>query len=293
MAGDPLKRLQSGDDLPPHQTFNCYADAAIAEKARQHKQARQAVPDFRQTSIVLVRNDSGATVARNGVLGISGVIITHTNHANEFLHRVTLTGVDPVLATHQGKFVVLLEPLGDGKIGKGVVSGVVQVKIDIHDTGHMFADIQDDTTANLESRAVGSARILYIEPPVGTLPATGVHWCVVDLGVEDPQRPFGVTVAKDGGVAGSPVVGTAAAVDCTWTYSVYDLAGFQVGSEITPERSRFPGTIYGEAGAGGRSAEAIARWDTGSAPLGTDPGWAGELLLFDVDEFPSADTCEE
>lgn len=291
-SSNPLKKLQAGDDLPGAQSFNYFIDAAVAEKARSLGIGGQRLPDFRQTGIVLVKNDSGATVGLNGVLGISGVIITQANAENEFRNQVTLTGVDPVLATHQGKFVVLLEPLEDGKIGRAVISGVVPVKIDVMDTGHAFADIQAGDTTNLESRAVGSARILYIEPPVGSDPATGVHWAVVNLGAEDPQRPFLVTVSKDGGVAGSPAVGTAAAVDCTWTYSVYDMAGFKVGELITPEHSRYPGAVYLEAGTGGRSEYGIAAWDTGSAPLGTDPGWAGELLLLHLPgEIQSTDTC--
>lgn len=300
MAGDPLKKVQAGDSLTrSHESFNFFIDAAVAEKTRQDNTGQGKRPDFRQTGIVWVQNDSGATVERFGVLGIDGPIITSADNDTEFFRQVTVVGKTPDPDLHSNKFVILLEPLEDGKIARvGVISGAVQVQIYINDTDHRFADVvppvgtASGVTGYLSSGAVGSARILWIAPPVGTEAATGLHWAIVNLGVEDPQQPFGVTVVKDGGVAGSPAVGTVPAVNCSWTYTVSDLAGYELDTGVSPEQARYPGFIYLEAGAGGRSAYGLAVWTTGTPPLGTIPGSEGTLVLMYLPgERPDATVC--
>jgi hypothetical protein len=292
-SANPLKKVQPGDDLPGAQTFNYFIDTAIAEKNRSINTGGQPLQDFRQTGIVKVLNASGSTVSRNGVLGVSGVIITQTNHENEFLRQVALTGTTPARASHHGLFVVLIDPLESGKIGRGVISGAVPVQVDILDTGHLFADIKDGDGTQLESQAIGSARILYREPPIGTDPATGTHWCVVLLGVTNPYEVFPVTVAKDGGEAGSPAVGTIPGENCSFTYTVYDYAGQKIEDTVSPEHARHPETIYLEAGADGRSDKGLAYWDVSSAPLGTeDYGQPGALILIHLPgEIESSDEC--
>jgi hypothetical protein len=65
---------------------------------------------------------------------------------------------------------------------------------------------------------------------------------------------FLVKVENDGGEAGEPATGTFPAVDCSFTYTVKDLAGVVLAEEVSPERARYPGTTY-IAGADGDQSE--------------------------------------
>ena len=62
-----------------------------------------------------------------------------------------------------------------------------------------------------------------------------------------------VKVAKDGGVSGG------AAANCTWTYTVTDLAGNELGTGLTPEVPRLTNVEYEYADE--NSDYGLAAWD--------------------------------
>jgi len=105
-----LRKVRSGDPLViPAATFNAFVDVARDYQERQRSATRDGLPDWRQTGIVLVRNDSGADRQRFDVLGVAGTVIKPTDNADAFKERVALKGVTPT-AAHAGRFVILLEP---------------------------------------------------------------------------------------------------------------------------------------------------------------------------------------
>jgi len=57
------------------------------------------------------------------VLGIDTPIIDPSSNNSEFKNRVALSCVTPAANTHEGKFVILAEPLASGKIGKACLPG--------------------------------------------------------------------------------------------------------------------------------------------------------------------------
>lgn len=145
-------------------------------KASRSLTGGEAGGQLRNADIVLVKNDSGEDVPRFGVLGIDGVIFTADDNLLEFQARVAFTGITPAEADHAGKFVICLDPIADGKIGRAWVSGVCAAKVDIGSAAHKFADVLDGDNTQLRSTDSGSARILYREA------ATGEQWCVVRMG---------------------------------------------------------------------------------------------------------------
>lgn len=66
------------------------------------------------------------------------------------------------------------------------------------------------------------------------LTASGMRYVVA-------TSPQVVTVEKDGGVAGS------ASTNCTWTYTIKDLAGTELDTLLSPHRPRYANTIYTQA----------------------------------------------
>jgi len=173
-----LAKVKSGDSLKiPAATFNTFVDSARDFLARQHQQAQTGTPAAQHSGVVLVKNASGYDQDRFAVLGIDSPIITPTDNEDEFKNRVALAGVTPDGKDHFGRFVVLLEPVRSGALGRACVSGVCPAKVYVTDEDHQFADVNDGQAGYLASGETGAALILWAES------GTGEVWAVVRLGL--------------------------------------------------------------------------------------------------------------
>lgn len=223
---DGLKKVQSGQPLIiPASAYNAFIDAALDFRQRTAHLGQGAQPSFSQASIVLVRNDSGSNQNRMAVLGVDTPIIDPSANEEEFKNRVALSCVAPAADTHEGKFVVLAEPIATGKIGRAYAAGVCPVKIDVPDEDHewRYAEIADGVTANLKVNMQGSAGILW------RAGGTGVQWAVVRLGKPIPMHVFPVDLTQYGGEQGDEEN------PATWTYDVLDVVtGETLESGIDP-----------------------------------------------------------
>jgi len=223
---DALQKVQSGQKLViPAAAYNSFIDAAVDYRRRTAQIGQKAEPSQRQASIVLVRNDSGSDQNRLAVLGVDGPIIDPAANEDEFKNRVALSCVTPAENTHEGKFVILAEPIATGKIGRAYAAGVCPVQIDVPDEDHeyLFAEIADGTTDNLKAAHYGSASILWREG------GTGVQWAVVRLGKLMPVHIFPVDLTQVGGSQGDE------ANPATWTYDVLDVTtGDTLESGVDP-----------------------------------------------------------
>jgi hypothetical protein len=223
---DGLKKVQSGQPLViPASAYNAFIDAALDFRQRTAHLGRAAQPSFAQASIVLIRNDSGSNQNRMSVLGVDAPVIDPSANEEEFKNRVALSCVVPAADTHEGKFVVLAEPIASGKIGRAYAAGVCPVKIDVPDEDHewRYAEIADGVTANLKVSMQGSAGILW------RAGGTGVQWAVVRLGKPIPMHVFPVDLTQYGGEQGDEEN------PATWTYDVLDVVtGETLESGVDP-----------------------------------------------------------
>jgi hypothetical protein len=184
MSGDAFQRARPGSELDiPATAWNACLDAAEAHRRNHNRNRGDAIRQFRQADIVRVRNDSGQPVARFGVLGINGVIVTPTASLPEFQSQVAVRGTTPG-ATHAGRFVVCLEPLAANQVGRAWVAGVCSVRVDVAGDDHHFCDVIAGDRTKLKTWPDGAARILYRESG-----GAGTKWCIVRLGDgDDPVR---------------------------------------------------------------------------------------------------------
>lgn len=83
-----------------------------------------------------------------------------------------------------------------------------------------------------------------------------------------------VKVSNDGGAAGSD------AANCTYTYTISNLADVEQATGLTPQMARYPLTAYLAAAAGGRSEYGLAAFVQGS--------W---ILLIAYGEIADTSTC--
>lgn len=163
--GDSLRKVRRGDPLEiPAETFNTFVDAARDFQNRTQNRQSTNTQELRQTGTLLVKNGSGQDRQRFEVLAIDRPIFLPSDNLWSFQDQVAVIGVVPDEDKHVGRFVVLLEPLRDGMIGRAVVSGVTPVRLNVLDEAHEWADIEDGETDSLKTDTAGSAFILWKEP---------------------------------------------------------------------------------------------------------------------------------
>jgi hypothetical protein len=117
-----------------------------------------------------------ATVARWGVLAITGVAITPTSSSGDatasFEEMPVLTGATPDEDTTA--WCVAVEPIESGKIGRVAVGGVVQCKVEVDKADDKFVGCSG---SGLKTGVKGEGLILYKESGAGS-----GKWALVRLG---------------------------------------------------------------------------------------------------------------
>jgi len=177
-----MRKVLSGEKLQiPASTYNAFVDAAQANIAQKNFLTESNKNG--ESRKVIVQNNSGGNLDKFEILGIDSPIVDPDDNETDFQNRITLIGVTPEDGSggsgsddHRGKFIVLQEPIPDGDIGRGIISGETIVKINVEDEDHKYADVTDATSTYLTSSNSGSARILWKES------GTGVVWAYVRLG---------------------------------------------------------------------------------------------------------------
>jgi hypothetical protein len=160
--GDPLQKVQRGDRLRiPAETFNTFIDAARDFRQRTQDRGQSSRTSFADSGVILVKNASGGDRDRYDILGIERPIILPADNLLSFTNQLAVVGVVPDPDKHVGRFIVLLEPLRDGLIGRGLVSGVTPVRLNVLDPAHDWADIEPGETDSLRTDTAGSAFILW------------------------------------------------------------------------------------------------------------------------------------
>jgi len=217
--GDDFQKVKAGDKLRmPAKAYNTFIDMARDFQNRQRNADGSAQPGSDPAStIVLVKNATGADQLRFAVLGINGPIYTPDDNLDSFKNKLAFIGAVPTTASYTGKYVVLLEPAVNGAIVRAVVAGVVPVKVDFGDANHGFADVKNSDSTSLKSAAAGSAQILWKQS------GTGVKWAQVRLSnilagsltgpatlgsnTEGSETPSSDTWTRDGTTSGSNYAG--------------------------------------------------------------------------------------
>jgi len=270
VAGDDLKKVARGQPLRiPAAAYNAFIDAAVDYRNRTVGMEGEYKQHDTKTGIVYVRNNAGGDLEQFAVVGLDGLVIGPDDNDREFRHRVVMKGVKPDEDKHRSKFGILVEPVASGKLGRAVVAGLCQVKLNVPDEENepRFAEIEDSVTGNLKAATYGSAVILWREG------GTGVQWAVVRLG--NLPILFPVKLEQYGGEQGDDEN------PATWTYDVTDpVSGETLASAVDPVASphkwQRPSVGYIIPATFG-----YAHWDAD-----------GELVLGWINEVADQEACE-
>lgn len=185
---DAFRKVQRGQKLDiKADAFNAFLDAVRASTRGRKLFGADADQFFRQSGIVKVKNASAVPQPRFAVLGVRQPIILPIPGAlDEFKRQVAL---DVDVPTKDGRYVVLLEPLGITRIGLAVVAGVVPVRLRVDPAQiYDFAAIIENDTSAMQNVPHGSARVLWVEPAFTT-----ERWAIVRLDDGDYQAHVLIT----------------------------------------------------------------------------------------------------
>jgi hypothetical protein len=152
------------------------ADIVLGDRYGQSAAAQTDGP--KPYTPILARNSTTGTVNRWGVLSVAGVVFTPSgatgNATQQFQDQPVLSGGLP---TGGSSFVVAVEPIAAGKIGRVAVAGVVQAKINVVSESDTFATAKDGDLTQLTSSSSGEATILWKESGTGA-----GKWALVRFG---------------------------------------------------------------------------------------------------------------
>ncbi len=190
----------------PGGSFNALVDGYWRQRGQRNEVQPTTKPDLPRV-VVRVKNASGADRFKGHVLGIDGALFSCDDNPGQVWHGgPALKGIVPT-ATHDDAFVVTLETIATGAIGRAFILGCDWARVKVNMAADEFATVEADEADYLRSGSSG-ARILYKEKQhLEGSEALGVQWALVLLGgggggEANSALRFGYVAAEISGATG-------------------------------------------------------------------------------------------
>jgi len=162
MSGDALRKVRTGEPLRiPAAAYNAFVDAAIANRASERNAVADPGRDPSQRGSVLVRNDSPDDLPAHHALAITGVLVEPGEDDQErtFQGRTPLTAEVATEDSPPLSFVVSIEPIRAGEIGRCVLHGVAAARIVVD-----FGCGRNDFIADLRRNGIDGVGVDFAFP---------------------------------------------------------------------------------------------------------------------------------
>lgn len=193
MPGDEFKKAMPGQPFQfPAAVWNEMIDVLRWARTQRGSGKNQVAQLVRNSTIVRIKNTSGADRDRFHVLGLGAPTIDAATDAVSFKYDPTITGETPLVSTHVGRFGVLLEPIKNNEFGRAVIAGITPAIINVaSDKAMKFADIEDSQPGRLQLLPYGAAELLWRETGSGAS-----KWGLVRIGPMGPAGCLAKTTAS-------------------------------------------------------------------------------------------------
>lgn len=160
------RRVQAGEPFRPSASgWNAMADYVRRHQAGETGPGGPGLSGVDPVLTVLVRNDTGGDLPARSVLKPGDPVVSAVTLPHQVQAEPYFAAAAPAAATDP--FVVTLEPIKAGAVGRAAVQGVAVVEVSVADAGHDFAAPVASTTARLASATSGPAAVLWKEPGTG------------------------------------------------------------------------------------------------------------------------------
>lgn len=275
---DPLQDILPGETSPlvnRVQTINkVLAAARLVQRVGPPTVGAgdSAAPRFGPAAHVWVQNTTGGTLDEWSVLAPTTAVIDPEDSPLQASTGPVVDAAAPV--TDADAVVILIQPIGDGAIGRAVASGVAVVRVAVTDTAHRYARPVPGNLFQMTSADSGPARLLC---PGGT----GTYLTLVLLGAPLPEfgDVFGPATSTDNAIArfdgttGKLIQTSDTALDDNGSVLAWSLSSNYGGTAGQSVR------VGGDAG--GASPPIVAFGEAGQYdPLTPGSGGLGAYLIF-------------
>lgn len=210
-----LRRFTSGQKVRKLPTAELN-EAINAARDREVFGSRRGPASFSGQFEIAVKNDTGADVDQWQAVGLDVVPIEPADNEQGYRDAIAFSGILPLHASHLDRFALVTSPIPDGQVGRALMFGMINCKVDVVNVEHKYARPKDNAADYLETCGAGGGRILWPRP----FTSTGEQWATVAL---EPFAGVGfaylVSFMNSASVAGTPTIltpGTAAAD--VWTF---------------------------------------------------------------------------
>lgn len=205
-----LRRFTSGQRIRKLPTVELN-DAINAARDRETFGFRSPAMAMSGQFAVDVMNDTGDDLDQWAAIGFDDPLIDPDDNEPAFRDGIGFVGVTPDHATHLDRFGVLLAPIPDGQVGRALLRGWLNCKVDVLNVEHQYVR-PTDGAATLETCGAGGGRVIWPRP----FTATGEQWATVELTSQTAEAfcylNNDLTAPS---VGGSPAVLTPATVNAT------------------------------------------------------------------------------
>jgi hypothetical protein len=177
MANGRIEKGQPLEQAISAAAWNRAQDAAdIVLGAPPDRVGEPAAAAQGAANIVMVRNGTQVDRPAAGILGIQGFAIQPDMQSEmpRIVTRPVLQGVDATESEHPARFVITLEPIPAGKIGRAAASGIIAFRMINRDVSHGYATVKGGMVDRLQSTECGFLQILARS----TATNNGYVWCV-------------------------------------------------------------------------------------------------------------------
>ena len=201
---DPMQKVTPGQPVKIQaETWNQVIDSARDHTRRVSSHGGPPTVDTSGSQYVTIKNNSGGTVNRFGILAITSPIVDPTGSVSEFQAKVNFVGEEPSDSATEC-IAILQEPLKDQQIGKAIIFGVAVVRVNMLDAAHRYATLTPGQPGYLTSTASANApaKIFWVES------STGEKWAYIEL---SQKAPCGTTSTT---TTAQPCSGY-----CTWSWN--------------------------------------------------------------------------
>lgn len=193
--------------------------------------------------VVSVHNTNGDDLDQWTGIGLDVAMIDPADNEQSFRAGVGFDGVEPTHADHLDKFGVMISPTVDGQVGRALVRGTINLKVDVLHVEHQYVRPKDNVLGLLETCGAGGGRVLWPFP----FTATGEQWATVELTpIDKPVYAYLLEDLPAASTSGSPLVLTPS----TKTARIYsfDSAGVWYDTEDEIEVTNVFEGVTAEAG---------------------------------------------
>jgi len=175
-----LQHVVTGQPLRiPASDYNAFVDVALGRKRPIPSPVQSVSPLPAAAGMLRIRNDSGVTCPRYGILQVDAPVVRPSVRLESWLYRPLMMGIAPAAASI--KIAVTDQRLRDGACGLAYTSGACPVRVEMIAESHAAAiSIEGDVTM-LRSAVAGIVELLWVEP-IEERTDSDVAWCMARLG---------------------------------------------------------------------------------------------------------------